>query len=169
MMYIVDSNFFITSYRSLYPPDVFPGFWDKIIELAQRNTIHTIDKVKNEILPANPEKDDWLAKWFRSEFPKKAIISTADYSIEYGTVVNWAYSAPIQYLPKALDEFMDAKTADAFLVAVCLRDIPQRTLITYEKSHPNRTSKIYIPEPCNALGVRHLEPLDMFRELGTAF
>lgn len=88
---------------------------------------------------------------------------------EYTTVVNWANSRSGHYLPRALSEFLDADEADAFLVGFALADIPNRTIVTQEKSEPNRQNRIKIPEPCNALGIDYCNTIEMFRKLGETF
>lgn len=159
MLYIVDANFFITAYRSTYPPDVFPGFWDKINQLAATGVIKSIDKVKDEI------NNEWLKNWF-SALPNNFFLSTAGLHTTYPIVVQWAFSRSDHFLQKALDEFMDSREADAFLIATALEDIPNRILVTQEVSQPERKNKIKIPEGCIALGVNYMNTVKMFRDLG---
>jgi hypothetical protein len=47
--YLLDTNIFIQAHRVSYPFDIFNSFWEKIIELAERGNIISIDKVKMEI------------------------------------------------------------------------------------------------------------------------
>lgn len=47
--YSLDTNIFIQVHRVNYPFDIFSSFWEKIIELAERGNIISIDKVKMEI------------------------------------------------------------------------------------------------------------------------
>lgn len=51
--YLLDSNVLIQAHRMHYPFDVVPGFWNKLIDLSNKELICSIDKVKKKfvILP----------------------------------------------------------------------------------------------------------------------
>ncbi len=88
---------------------------------------------------------------------------------EYGQVSAWAISRSSNYMPNALNEFLDADEADAFIVAYALADPNNRIVVTQEISQPNRKNKIKIPEVCIALNVQFVNTMDMFRRLGETF
>jgi hypothetical protein len=48
-LYLLDTNFFIESYRSGFPMDVVPSFWNKLASLAAEGKVVSLDKVKEEI------------------------------------------------------------------------------------------------------------------------
>ena len=81
----------------------------------------------------------------------------------------WAISKSAHYLPNALNEFLDADEADAFLIAYALADNSNWIIVTHEISKPNQRNKIKIPEPCNALGVVFCATIDMFKRLRETF
>ena len=87
----------------------------------------------------------------------------------YSKVCNWAVSRNNHYNENALNEFLDADEADAFLVAYTLDDVQNRILVTHEVSDINIKRKIKIPEACNGLNVRFLNIMDMFRGLQETF
>ncbi len=87
----------------------------------------------------------------------------------YGQVVAWAISMRNHYKPKALNEFLEAGEADAFLIAFALTGVQNRIIVTQEISQPNIKSKIKIPEACNALSVRYVNTIQMFRQLKVTF
>jgi hypothetical protein len=165
IVYVVDSNFFIQAHRESYPLDIAFSFWNKVKQLADEGKIISIDKVKNEIYDRNDALEDWCKANLPEDFFKDSSIVMA----EYGQVSAWAYSQNRHYLPNALNEFLDADEADAFIVAYVLADINNRVVVTQEKSESNRKNKVKIPEACNALNVRYINTLDMFRELGEGF
>jgi hypothetical protein len=72
-------------------------------------------------------------------------------------------------MPSALNDFMDADRADAFLVAYGLADPASRVIVTQEVSSPNKVNIIKIPDSCDALGIRHLNTIEMFRDIGATF
>jgi hypothetical protein len=164
-VYVVDSNFFIQAHRVNYPLDIAYSFWNKVKELAETGRIISIDKVKAELY----DKNDDLEAWCKANLPEDFFKSTDEVMTEYGSVTSWAISMNHHYLPNALNEFLDADEADAFLVAYSLADKDNRVLVTQEKSQPTRKNKIKIPEACNSIDVRFLNTIEMFRELGETF
>ncbi|MEJ5316413.1 MAG: DUF4411 family protein, partial [Tenuifilum sp.] len=87
----------------------------------------------------------------------------------YAQVTGWAMSRSGHYLPNALNEFLNADEADAFLVAYCLADNANRFVVTQEVSEPNRQNKVKIPDACIALNVSYVNTIEMFRQLGETF
>lgn len=164
-MYIVDSNFFIQAHRATYPLDVATGFWDKVKELAESGTIESIDKVKEEIF----DKNDELEKWCTDNLPNDFFKDTSTSMTEYAKVSAWAASKATHYQANAINEFLSADEADAFLIAYALGDSSNRIVVTQEVSQPGRKNKVKIPEPCNDLDVRYINTIEMFRELGGTF
>jgi len=164
-VYVVDSNFFIQAHRATYPLDIATSFWNKVKQLAQAGTIVSIDKVRNELY----DKNDELEAWCRENLPNDFFKDSDDVMLQYGQVSSWAISLSYHFLPNALNEFLDADEADAFLVAYALANANQRIIVTQEVSQPGRRNKIKIPEPCQALGVRYMNAMEMFRTLGETF
>jgi hypothetical protein len=164
-VYVVDSNFFIQAHRDTYPLDVAFSFWNKVKQLALEGKIISIDKVRKEIY----DKNDDLEAWCQANLPEDFFKETSDIMNEYSQVSAWAVSKSSHYLPAALNEFLDADEADAFIIAYVLADNSSRTIVTQEISRPEMKSKIKIPEPCNVLNVRYIKVMEMFRELGEAF
>lgn len=164
-VYVVDSNFFIQAHRVNYPLDIAFSFWNKVKELAESGRIISIDKVKSELY----DKNDELENWCKANLPEDFFKSTDKVMAEYSRVSTWAISMSHHYLPNALNEFLDADEADAFLVAYSLADLSNRVIVTQEVSQPNRKNKIKIPEACNSINVRFLNTIKMFRELGVTF
>lgn len=164
-VYIVDSNFFIQAHRVSYPLDIAFSFWNKVKELAQNGVIISIDKVKNELY----DKNDALENWCIDNLPANFFKSSSEVMVEYSHITVWSTSMNHHYMPNAINEFLDADEADAFLVAYSLADIQNRIIVTHEISEPNRKNKIKIPEVCNAFSVRYVNTIQMFRELGVTF
>lgn len=164
-VYVLDSNFFIQAHRVSYPLDIAFSFWNKVKQLADQGKIISIDKVKNELY----DKNDVLEAWCRDNLPEDFFKDTTLVMAEYGQVSAWAINSGAHYQQNALNEFLDADEADAFLIAYALSDKENRIILTHEVSKPNQRNKIKIPEPCNALGVEFCTTIDMFRRLGETF
>jgi hypothetical protein len=164
-VYVLDSNFFIEAYRKNYPLDVAAGFWNKVWQLAEEGRVISIDKVKKELY----DKNDALEEWCRNNLPDDFFKDTSVVMAAYAQVTAWAMSRSGHYLQNALNEFLDAEEADAFLVAYCLADNANRVVVTQEVSEPNRQNKVKIPDACIALNVSYVNTIEMFRQLGETF
>ncbi len=161
--YLVDTNFFIQAHRTGNPLDVAESFWKKVKELADAGKIISIDKVKKEIYGSEDELKTWCEANLPDDFFKN---STSTISF-YAQIVAWADSKRDQFRQDALDEFMDADEADAWLVAFALAN--QNAIVTNEVSAPLSKTKIKIPDVCIHFSVRYLNPIQMFRELGVRY
>ena len=115
-VYILDSNFFIQAHRASYPLDIAFSFWNKVKQLAHEGRIISIDKVKNELY----DKNDALEEWCTDNLPADFFKDTSQVMTAYGQVSAWSISKSAHYLPNALNEFLDADEADAFLIAYAL-------------------------------------------------
>ncbi|MHB8259175.1 MAG: DUF4411 family protein [Bacteroidia bacterium] len=164
-VYIVDSNFFIQAHRLSYPLDIAFSFWKKVKQLAEEGKIISIDKVKNEIY----DKNDALETWCKANLPEDFFKDSSQVMAAYGQVSAWAISMSDHFMQNALNEFLDADEADAFIVAYALADLNNRVVVTQEISQPNRKNKVKIPEACIALNVQIVNMMDMFRQLGETF
>ena len=164
--FIVDSNFFIQAHRSIYPLDVVPSFWLKIKSLAENDTIVSVDKVKKEIYD-NSSHEDELKQWCEINLPPNFFIGTDTVLSNYISIVNWANSMSHHYTSSAIQEFLQTDLADPWLIAFAMSN--DWTIVTYEKSEPNRKNRIKIPEACNQFNVRFTNTIEMLRELNENF
>ena len=163
-VYVIDSNFFIQAHRVYYPLDVAYSFWQKVKQLAHEGKIISIDKVKDEIFDHNDELEEWCKENLPDDFFK----DSSSTILEYSQVTAWAISKNDHFLPQALNEFLDANEADAFIIAFVLND-SNKILVTQETSEPFRRNKVKIPDACIALNVRYLNVMEMFRQLNETF
>ncbi|WP_250633056.1 DUF4411 family protein [Rhodoflexus caldus] len=166
-VYVLDSNFFIQAYRIYYPPDVAVNFWLKIRELASQGRIISIDKVRDELYQGNDALKDWCKNNLPTDFFRATDVP--EVLAAYRSVIGWAISRNSHYVPNAINEFLEATEADAFLTAYCLAAADSRILVTQEISEPNRKNKVKIPDACNAVGVSYVDTITMFRQLGATF
>lgn len=170
-IYALDSNFFIQAHRDSYPIDVALTFWQKVKNLAHAGKIVSIDKVKDELYnhPSDPDKQDLLEKWCRANLPPDFFKDTSSHISSYQRVVQWAISKNEHYSQVAMNDFLDANEADAFLVSYALSDYQNCVIVTHEKSDPLNKKRIKIPEPCMHFNIRFINSVNLFRELGETF
>jgi hypothetical protein len=166
-VYILDSNFFIQAHRATYPLDVAVGFWNKVKELADAGEIISIDKVRDELY----DKNDDLEAWCRTNLPEYFFKSTSEADVLncYASISGWAISRSGHYKQGAINEFLDADEADAFIISYAMVDIENRRITTQEVSDTRIKKKIKIPEPCENFGVSYVNTMEMFRRLGVKF
>ena len=162
-VFVLDSNFFIQAHRATYPLDIAITFWEKVKEVAHNGSIVSIDKVKNEIF----QNDDELKNWCLENLPEDFFKDTTDTFEEYGQLVSWVMSKSDHYIQKAINEFLDADEADAWIIAYALKN--DVIITTHEKSQPNSKKKIKIPEPCDHFKINYVNTIEMFRRLKVQF
>jgi hypothetical protein len=150
-LFIVDSNFFIQAHRVSYPLDVACSFWNKVKQLANSGSIISIDKVKDEIF----DNHDLLSEWCEANLPDDFFKDTSSSIDSYRLVTSWVVSRSTHYLPNAINEFLSAGEADAFIVAYALDDPSNNIIVTQEVSEPYRRNKVKIPDACDAPGVKN--------------
>lgn len=159
--FLLDATFFITAHRTTYPLDVFSSFWGKIKVMAGAGQICSIDKVKNELF----KNEDALKTWCEQNLPEDFFKFSDTSFTEYAQIVNWAYSKlDNPYTQSALDIFMDAEEADAFLVAFAKKH--SLVIVTNEVSAPDSKRNVKLPDVCQAFGVCSILPVQLFREWG---
>lgn len=157
--YILDSNFFIQAHRANYPFDVVPSFWIKIKDLAERKLVVSIDKVRDEIF----KNDDELSKWCQEHLPTDFFKDSSIAILEYAGLATWANSKSDHFNRRAIEEFLDTDSADAWIIAFAMnQNIP---VLTHEKSEPERKSRIKMPDVCLDHGVSFYTTVEMLRNL----
>lgn len=157
--YILDSNFFIQAHRATYPFDVVPSFWNKIKDLADQGLILSIDKVKDEIF----KNDDALSQWCEQNLPPQFFNDSSISIAEYASIVDWANSKSDHYTQKAIQDFMETDSADAWIISSALNQgLP---ILSHEKSEPERKNRIKIPDVCDAFGISYYTTVEMLRNL----
>jgi hypothetical protein len=160
--FLLDSNFFIQAHRMHYPIDVFPGFWNRVSELANNGLIISIDKVYAEIAAG---KDD-LHAWCVANLAHTFFHDTRSVIAEYSELSRWAASRAGHYTQSALVEFLDASEADAWLVAYAKAN--NNVIVTHEVSDLQSKKRIKIPD-AGFVPVECVNTIEMFRRLGQTF
>jgi len=146
MVYLLDTNIFVESRKNL-PMDVWTTFWSKLSELAMSGQVVSSVKVKEEI----SEGYDDLLDWLTSHVPDGFFLPVDGEALQaYSSLQNWA--AGVDY------------KADAFIIATALSK--GMTLVTFEKSEPQRKNRVKIPDACVAVGAECCDLNTMLRTIG---
>lgn len=157
MEYLFDTNIFVESKKNL-PMDVWTTFWAKMVELINSGTVHSIDKVKDEIDKGGDELTDWV----HDNAPRGFFLrQDAAVITKLAETIKWAEDCPVNFSPAAISDYV--KVADSYLVATAAAK--GMTLVTYEKSNPWSKKRIKIPDACNGIGARCCDLNTALREL----
>lgn len=129
--------------------------------MAEARQIGSIDKVMGELY----RNEDDLKTWCEQNLPNDFFQDSTAAIEDYAQIVSWAYSKRNSpYTESALDVFMQADEADAFLAAFAKTH--RLILVTNEVSAPESKRSIKLPDVCNAFGIPVVSPVQMFRALG---
>lgn len=139
--------------------DVWPSFWSTLAGLINSGKIFSIDMVKEELERGGDELTDWIKNYAPRGFFLSQDSSVIGKLVE---TISWAQKSPTIYTDTAINDY--ASIADSSLVATAAAK--NMTLVTFEKSNPQRRNRIMIPDACNALGVVCCDLNSAFRQLG---
>lgn len=166
MDYLIDANCFIESKNVTNPLDVAVSFWAKIKNLALAGRIHSIDKVRSELVSMGDE----LSEWVKDEIPDSFFYSTntADVQQNVADLRNWAISTG-QYDNKAIQNFSSSTVADPYLAGYAATDNENIKVVTNEKAGTGSKHSVKLPDACSQKGVSCLRIMEMLREMGETF
>ena len=110
--YALDANVFIEAHKRYYAFDICPGYWAALLASHEARRLHSIDRVRNELIG----QGDALSDWTQQKVPQSFFAGTGDPSItaEFGGIMTWV-QAQAQYYPAAKAQF--ATAADGWLIA----------------------------------------------------
>jgi hypothetical protein len=149
-IYVVDTCSFTTMHKT-YPRDVFPGVWDKVIELIEAERLISVDEVLHEIT----RQDDQLAKWAKT---KKGIF------VPLTNDVQDAAKEVVNRFVKILDFKKNKSGADPFVIGLAM--IRQGAVVVTEEKYSGGPDKHKIPDICDALNIPYANFLSMIKAEG---
>lgn len=166
MDYLIDANCFIESKNVTNPLDVAISFWAKIEVLAKAGRIHSVDKVKGELMAINDE----LSEWVSANIPDDFFYSTngAATQQKLAELRSWAVTCG-QFDQKAIQEFHSSVIADAYLAAYAATDPKNIKVVTNEKAGSGSKHRVKLPDACVQKGVTCLRIMEMLREMHETF
>lgn len=158
--YLIDSDVLITAKNRYYAFPICPGFWDSLLHASSQGTVHSIDRVKQELLLGR--KDDDLVQWVGQSVPAEFFLGSdgADVVAAFTRVMLWV-TRHQQYQDEAKAKF--ASGADGWLVAHGV--VSGRVVVTNEQPRPEARNQIKLPDVCNAFDVRYEDTFSMLHQL----
>ena len=137
-------------WRRYYPPDIFPTVWQRLEDLVIAGELIGTDEVLTEL----QRKDDDVYSWAR-DHSSMFIPVDQQAQVQVATILTT--------YPRLVDTRRNRSQADPFVIATAL--IHSCAVVTGERPTGN-IEKPNIPDVCNALGIRCLDLLGVFREQG---
>ncbi len=148
--YLIDSDVLITAKNRYYAFSICPGFWESLLVRHAQGMVHSIDRVRQELLLGRD--DDDLVQWVSREVPNEFFLAS-DGSIvieAFSEIMLWI-TRHTQYQDVAKAKF--ATGADGWLVAHGVAT--KKIVVTNEQPRPEARSDIKLPDVCDAFSVQY--------------
>lgn len=166
MKYIIDSNCFVTPHRTFCPTDVGVSFWNKIRLLTEEEKICSLDKVRDELYSNSDDLKIWMTSNLSEDF---FLPFDNNFSIQRLSIITqWAASNSF-YTSKAKEKFLRMDKADIYLASFASVNPQEWTIVSMERSAPNSTGEIKLPDVCRQYHVKCIQIQEMFREIGDVY
>ena len=154
MSYCFDTNTLLDAGERYYPIDSFPTLWEKFEELIAANRLIAPEVVLTELTA----KSDWTAQWAKDH---SGIFLPITPDIQ--TQVTDILTAH----PTLVDPERHRSEADPFIIAMAA--VKGFAVVTSERRRAGAVGRLKIPDVCDALQVRCVTLLDVFRTEGWTF
>lgn len=155
MLYRFDTSAFLNSWNRYYPPDLFPSLWERFDDLINSGNIIATEEVRIEL----ERKDDGVYRW--------ALGRRRMFIPMYENIQQSARNILAQY-PRLIDNRRNRSGADPFVIALAQTQMEDCAVVTYE-TRGNSQNRPYIPDVCDALGVRCISVRELIQEQGWRF
>ncbi|HBP53864.1 MAG TPA: DUF4411 domain-containing protein [Synechococcus sp. UBA8638] len=162
--YLIDSDVLITAKNRYYAFSICPGFWKSVLDHHSRGHLHSIDRVRQELLKGR--RDDDLVQWVGQSVPADFFLPSdgGEVIAAYEKVISWV-NRHKQYREEAKAKF--ASDADGWLVAHGMAT--GKTVVTLEQSSPKSRTAIKLPDVCHAFSVPCDNTFAMLHRLGVQY
>lgn len=148
--FVIDSDVLITAKNSYYAFSICPGFWDSLLHGYAVGSVHSIDRVRQELLNGSPDDDH--VHWVGQSVPSDFFCSCGESKVvdAFKAIMLWAQRHG-QYTDAAKAKF--ASSADGWLVAYS--KVNGTTVVTNEQPAPDSKKEIKLPDVCDQFSVSH--------------
>ncbi len=162
--FVIDSDVLITAKNRYYAFPICPGFWQSLLHGHSKDRVHSIDRVRQELLNGSPEDD--LVRWVDQSVPESFFhaCGAKDVINAFGEIMLWAQRHP-RYTDAAKAKF--ASGADGWLVAYGRAH--GSIVVTNEERAPDSQKTIKLPDVCDAFRVKTEDTFKMLERMGAQF
>lgn len=155
MRFLLDSNVLIDADRDYYPIDRVPEFWEWLLHQAAQGVIRVPVEAFEEIKDGKGRLVDWIKEH------KTVLLEETE--LEAGPVSRVVEEG---YAHDLVDDELEKLKADPFIVAYGVALPGQVTVVTMERSKPNRQrANRHIPDVCADLQVPCIDTYELLRRL----
>jgi hypothetical protein len=151
--YSVDTSAILDAWIRYYPPDVFPGVWDRLDDLIKDGSLRATEEVLIEL----ERKHDEVYAWARER--EKLFIAIDDRIQDVVSDILMSHE-------RLLDTRAGRSAGDPFVIA--LAEIERCIVVTGERA-TNSMIRPHIPDVCIARGVRSMTVIELLRAEGWRF
>jgi predicted nucleic acid-binding protein len=161
--YILDTNIFITAKNNWYPFDIFPSFWDKLLEKAKNEEFYISSEIYEELKAGDDELADWIEE--NKSYFKILPSDTSNLITCYSEIIQSVVDNEI-YKESAKEEF--ARVADSWLIAHAMNN--NLTIVTQEvQVDLNCKSRVKIPNVCSIFNIECIDVIEFMRRTSFRF
>jgi O-methyltransferase involved in polyketide biosynthesis len=153
LRYSVDTSAILDGWIRYYPPDTFPGIWERIDELIASGQLIATEEGLHELA----KKDDDVHAWAKER---------EEMFVPIDSQIQPAVANILTQFEKLVDTRKSRSAADPFVIA--LAQIENCTVVTGEKFNDS-FDRPNIPDVCRAIGVPDISFLQMMRNEGWKF
>ncbi|WP_288408308.1 DUF4411 family protein [uncultured Herbaspirillum sp.] len=156
--YLLDSDVLIGAKNIYYRPNFCAAFWDWVEAGHASEKIFSIDKVKAELL--NAKETDVLYSWAQRPTLSNFFLPSMAAAPKWADLSNWAVDAANSFSMTAQSKFLNAESADAWLIAYAAH-AKGYTVVTNEVSAPFSKRNIKLPDAAKVLSVETISLFDL--------
>lgn len=156
-MFLLDANVLIDAHRDYYPLDRVPPFWAWLVTHGEAGMIKIPDAIYRELLAGGDE----LREWAHEPGTQSALRLSEDPAVSH-----IQQAVELGYASDLTDIELESIGRDPFLIAHCLVDSANRTIVTTEVSRPSRQrANRHLPDVCADLGLVCINTYELIRVL----
>lgn len=162
MLYLLDASVLITAHNSYYAVDRVPEYWAWLHHMCRHGHVKMPVEVYEEVKEGPEEGKDLLFAWLQTDDVKKLIVLSGE--AKHAHVRHITLNG---YATDLTDTEVEQIGRDPFLIAHAYSDKLNRCIVTAETSERRKQRQNKkVPDVCDAMGVRWLDPHAFNRELG---
>ena len=151
-LFCLDTNVFVESWARRYPIDVFPSFWRRLENWAEKKVVLAPIEVRNELQKIEDELFHWVKDrpFIFRDVDEKVQLKLAEIMAKF---------------PRLVDTKKGRNVADPWVIAQAQSE--SAIVITEELPGGGKSPKI--PDVCEALSIPYANTLQLIREMKLSF
>jgi len=160
LIYLLDANTYIQAKNLYYQMSFCPAYWSWLDQQCQISSLASIQTVYEELADGDDELSDWVKGRKEHFIP----VSRNDIQEKFADIAQYV----VQLNGKKQEfvaEFLSK--ADPWLIATAA--VIGGTVVTHEVPVPENSTKVKIPNICEAFGVPYITTFQLLKRLEAQF